>query len=142
MLYVKSVLWLNLAPVVQKVGSAIHSINLYICMSLDRNSSIALIQRLNNRGQDYNIILNLVWFRISLLSLPVLIIQMYSVQVTMKFWFTLRTDFTCNIFKYVGLPVFWLKKYNAKLLRFRRRKTRLDQSQWLVVANYKKSPIH
>ena len=75
-------------------------------MSLDRNSSIALIQRLNNRGQDYNIILNLVWFRISLLSLPVLIIQMYSVQVTIKFWFTLRTDFTCNIFKYVGLPVF------------------------------------
>ena len=40
---------------------------------------------------------------------------MYSVWVTMKFWFTLRTDFTYNIFKCWFNYLYFdsNKKYNA-----------------------------
>ena len=101
--------------------NAIHLINLYIA---GQRFIYSTIQRLNNQGQgqDYNIILNLVWFRISFLSWPVLIIQMYSVQVTMKFWFTLRTDFTHNIFKCWFTCILTQIKNIMQLLGFRRRK--------------------
>ena len=120
LLYVKSVLWLNLAPVVQKVNNSIHWLEIH------PQHHPAFEQP----GPGLQYYFNLVWFRISFLSQPVLIIQMYSVQVTMKFWFTLITDFTYNIFKcWLNLYFDSNKKYNAELLRFRRRKTRLDQSQ-------------
>ena len=128
LLYVKSVLWLNLAPVVQKVNNS-DDYPLDKSLSAGQKFIHSAIQGLNNLGHDYNIILNLVWFRISFLFQPILIIQMYSVQETMKFWFIVRTDFTHNIFKCWFTCILTQIKNIMQLLRFRRRKTRLDQSQ-------------